>query len=840
MKYIYFLLITLIFFACKEPKQQITLPEKSEIVGVASPIILNADSTVIYLQDYFPSISAIDSVSVPQYFDYDYDEDDKLLIIKSLQKNMPKLSELKVWAKGFPYSIILRKPKRINYIFSCELDTTRVQVKTIIRQPKGRRKKPQIIVTQSSKSPEARIFGDFNGWNKTGILLRQNGTSFETSLPLSAGKYNYKILFNDKERTDPSNKDSVLNGKNGYVSVLTVSGSDETKLPKLFTQNTDNQTVTIGASNVPSEIFALWENFRVAVKEENGLYQIKIPVQAGQNERSCLRVFAQNAEGESNDLLIPLRNGKIIIDAAELTRTDRHADILYFLPVDKFLDGDTLSNVRQMPQANAAPKTIIIKGKRGKRRTIVVAPTPVKTIIAPKGNYCGDMQGILRKLEEGYFSKLGVNTLWVSPIIQQNQAAAAPNFVTVRRGKKRILIARPQIQSKNSKFDYKIGNEFVLQEIVKEAHKQNINVLLDLVLNAPPATATPATAAKSFPAEPKPRKIKKRHKRRESSVFMTIQYTPFSMAQYSPPNLSQTDVVKAMTDSVVFWIKKFDLDGFRHDTLTLNNGEFLRALTHKLKRKIVIPQKKILYQIGESRNSREIIASYIGTGLQDSQLDFPLFADARSVFANDTVSFSRLANSLKISLSCFGNHHLMVNAVEKQGFPRFISLGSGALILPPEKPQNTLIYAKLLQFHAFEATIPGVPSIFLGDEIGRKETDDATQGMKFENLTPDEKNVKNITEKLLKIRRTNMPLLFGDFDVIQSTDRTLAYSRSYFDKTIAVFFNKGNVETTIVMNLPNHVNTAALKAQFGNRLTIDGQQISVTVPPNGFEILGSF
>ena len=41
-----------------------------------------------------------------------------------------------------------------------------------------------------------------------------------------------------------------------------------------------------------------------------------------------------------------------------------------------------------------------------------------------KANYQGgDLQGIIDKLEEGYFDSLGVNTFWVSPIVDNTNIA---------------------------------------------------------------------------------------------------------------------------------------------------------------------------------------------------------------------------------------------------------------------------------------------------------------------------------------------------------------------------------------------------------------------------------
>jgi glycosidase len=44
--------------------------------------------------------------------------------------------------------------------------------------------------------------------------------------------------------------------------------------------------------------------------------------------------------------------------------------------------------------------------------------------VAARANYHGgDLQGILEKLEEGYFERLGVNALWLSPVIENTDRA---------------------------------------------------------------------------------------------------------------------------------------------------------------------------------------------------------------------------------------------------------------------------------------------------------------------------------------------------------------------------------------------------------------------------------
>ncbi|HBQ60204.1 MAG TPA: hypothetical protein DD671_11440 [Balneolaceae bacterium] len=55
-----------------------------------------------------------------------------------------------------------------------------------------------------------------------------------------------------------------------------------------------------------------------------------------------------------------------------------------------------------------------------------------------------------------------------------------------------------------------------------------------------------------------------------------------------------------MTDSALYWVKEFDLDGFRHDATKHIQLEFCRTLTRKIKDSVTIPTGKRVFQIGET------------------------------------------------------------------------------------------------------------------------------------------------------------------------------------------------------------------------------------------------
>ena len=73
--------------SCQEP--EIQFPEKSPIVGLATPIRLNPKETDIMMEDYFTDLSKVDSVSLPAEISGELSADKKILHVKKFRKIFP-------------------------------------------------------------------------------------------------------------------------------------------------------------------------------------------------------------------------------------------------------------------------------------------------------------------------------------------------------------------------------------------------------------------------------------------------------------------------------------------------------------------------------------------------------------------------------------------------------------------------------------------------------------------------------------------------------------------------------------------------------------------------------
>jgi glycosidase len=613
---------------------------------------------------------------------------------------------------------------------------------------------------------------------------------------------------------DPAAKDSTSNGMGAFNSILKVEAGNLDKAPVLHTEKHNDESISIASENGVTEYFVLWENYRLPenmLSLKDNKLTISLPKQAIEMERSTIRVWAFNENGSSNDLLIPLLKGKVPTQTSQLKRDDFYKSILYFMMVDRFNNGDSLND-----------KPVI------------------DDRIDFKANYQGgDLVGITQKIKDGYFKNLGINTIWVSPIVQ-NPQGAWQEYPKPRRWFSGYHGYWPVLETK---VDTRFGNDAVLEELVSTAHANNMNVIMDFVSNH---------IHKENP-------IYKQHPDWFNSMYLpdsTVNIRIWDAQRlttwfddFMPDiNYEKPEAVDAFSDSALYWLKKFKIDGFRHDATKHVSEKFWRTLTQKIKQEVIEGENRGVYQIGETFGSRELIASYIGSGMLDAQFDFNLYFDSRPVFASQAESFEKVAESMKESAMYYGSHSLMGNITGNHDMPRFLYYAGGSQI-PGEdekeagwsrniKVEDARGYARLKMLNAFIMSIPGIPIIYYGDEIGMPGANDPDNRrmMRFDELSKEEADVKTITQKLGNIRNSSIALSYGDTRVLSTGKDHLVILRQYFDKTAILVLNRSEKPLNLDFSIPKYVNIQNLKSQFGNKLSANNSSISVQIKPLSFEL----
>lgn len=683
------------------------------------------------------------------------------------------LANLSFWSGGIAESVLLKKSNKTTVQFEYE-----------------------------GSANEVKIKGEFNAWNPANTVLVKNNGKFTTEIDLNPGQYQYLYVVDGQELRDPNNPDSVDNGIGGFNSVIRIERPDPAKLPMIKTSGFDQNSIKLTASNIPTAIYAYIDNYPIP-KEALSIDQNEISINLPANlteGRNYIRLWTYNETGISNDVLIPLHNGQVLSDASELSREDYESMVMYFLMVDRFNNGN--------PE-NDKPLNI--------------------PEVHPKADYFGgDLQGVTNKIEDGYFEWLGVNTVWLSPITQNPEGAYGkyPTPETAFSGYHGYWPIR------SKRVDYRFGTSEEMHDLVGSAHGTDMNVLLDYVANhvheLHPVYQKNKDWATDLYLPDGTLNTEKWDEHRLTTWFDTFMPTL---------DLSRMEIVDPMTDSALFWLKEYKIDGFRHDATKHIPLIFWRVLTEKVKREVIKPKNKSVFQIGETYGSRELINSYINTGMLDAQFDFNLYDDAVATFARDEVSFSRLTTSLKESLSYYGDHNLMGYITGNQDRARFISYADGSVRFDEDAKlagwtreinvQDTTAYRKLSSLTAFMMTIPGVPVIYYGDEYGSPGGNDPDNRrmMRFEDLNPHEKATRDRAKKMIDLRRNNLALIYGDTKILQEDDQFLMVERSYFDNKVVAVFNKSAEETKTKL--------ATGKTNFYG--TFNGDVL--TLPPYSFDLI---
>jgi len=122
---------------------------------------------------------------------------------------------------------------------------------------------------------------------------------------------------------------------------------------------------------------------------------------------------------------------------------------VYFLLTDRFNNGNPENDVN----FDRTEETAVLRGFEG-----------------------GDIQGITQKIEEGYFTDLGINAIWFTPVVEQIHGATD-------EGTGKTYGYHGYWAKDWTSVDPNFGTRKDLEKLVKTAHDKGIRILLDVVLN---------------------------------------------------------------------------------------------------------------------------------------------------------------------------------------------------------------------------------------------------------------------------------------------------------------------------------------------------------------------
>ena len=654
------------------------------------------------------------------------------------------------------------------------------------------RKKYQFLYKPKGKPGKVNLFGQFNSWDRGNLPMSDpdgNGV-YEISVPLDAGRYEYKFFVDGAELIDPQNPVKVPNGLGDYNSVIIIEPSkeDNTYLHCLNYEVEDqvkkyNYYFEGSGSTVINEtnILALLDNQLVnnnLIKVNGNKISLLFPDDLIEGER-LLRVAVRQSGKFSNIQSTRIIDGKPVDNDSPKSWQDA---IIYSLMIDRFNNGDPSND----------------------------KPIVHDSLFKPANYNGGDLQGILDKINEGYFDSLGVNTFWISPIVDNTNKAYRE-------------YPPPHRYYAGYHGYWPVSLEGVEEHPLWKEHRDWFGVL----------------------ELPDGRK----NLRLWDEYRLTTWFEPY-MPSFD--YVGSKDALETMTNNAVWWLQETRADGFRHDAVKHVPNEFWRLLTKKIKERIEIPDETKVYQIGETFGGYDLISSYVSNGQLSAQFNFNLYDTAIPVFLQEQNSFELLDLQMQKTFQVYGVNHLMGNLVSSHDKIRYMAYADGDLEINdgrasdfawtnPPTVDHPSSYEKLKLHLAFILTIPGVPVIYYGDEIGMTGASDPDNRrmMRFDNELNDyEKETFRDVSKIIHIRKEHPALRYGDFLSLKADKNIYAYIRSDMNERILVILNKGEKEQKVSLDLPAFYNIRrAQNLVSDENVQIDDNEITLKIRGISYQIL---
>ena len=674
---------------------------------------------------------------------------------------------------------------------------------------------------------QVNLFGQFNSWNRQDLPMKDlnNDRILEIEIPLDPGRYEYKFYVDGKELIDPANPVKVPNGLGDFNSVrvieeevtdkifLHILGKEETlselKL-KFYFENVDRSNLVS-----PESVIALIDNQKLPPDqiEINGR-EITLLLQKKNLEGNRTVRIAVNRNGKhSNIQTVQLYNGIVVSESKHRTL---HDQIIYSIMIDRFNNGDKSND------------------------------NPVKhdSLFSPANYHGGDLKGIIDKIEEGYFTKLGINTFWISPIVDNTNNAyreypSPHRYYTGYHGYWPVS---------STKVEEKFGDMDLARKLVKIAHANNINILWDYISNHIHQEHPFWKEHRNWFGKldlPNGRK----NLRLWDEYRLTTWFEPY-MPSFDYEG--SVDALEFMTDNAIWWLTVTGADGYRHDAVKHVPNKFWRMLAKKTKSRIEIPLNKKLYQIGETFGGIELINSYVNNGQLNAQFNFNLYDVAIPTFLDENASFKLLDYQMQKSFQVFGYNNLMGNIMDSHDKIRYLAYADGDLEINdgkakevawtnPPQVDNPSSYEKLKLHLAYILTIPGIPIIYYGDEFGMTGAADPDNRrmMRFnDQLNEMEKKTMQVVSKLIHIRKDHPSLRYGDFLTLQADENIYAYLRSDMTERILTIINKNPNEKNFKLALPEVYKLSKAKDLItGDAIEIMNNQIELNAGGISYLIL---
>lgn len=440
------------------------------------------------------------------------------------------------------------------------------------------------------------------------------------------------------------------------------------------------------------------------------------------------------------------------------------------------------------------------------------------------GRHGGDIQGIINNLD--YIQSLGYTQIWNTPLLENNM----PNYSY-----------HGYAATDFYKIDSRYGTNEQFKKLVEEAKKRNIGLIWDVVLNHCGSNYyfvkdLPTKDWLNFPDT----KIRTNHLK---STLLDPYATEQDKKGYtdgwfdtSMPDLNQRNPLMAsyLIQNTIWWIEYAGLSGFREDTFSYADKDFLAKWT-----KTILEEYPNFNIVGEEMTNVKEIAAY----WQKDKVN----VDGYQCYLPSLMDFALTDNLVK-ALNTKNDWESTWKEVYKGMGEDHLFPNPNNLLIFPDNHDMDRIYTRLNKnlehwklAMTLYATMRGIPQIYYGTELlytheklgndGQRRADlyggwqgDTKNAITGKGLTKDELDAQNFFKQLFNWRKTASTIHNGKFThYVPEKNEAYVYFRYTDTQKIMVILNKN--DKTITLDMTTYKDM--IPSSFTAKEALSGKEINV-------------
>lgn len=407
--------------------------------------------------------------------------------------------------------------------------------------------------------------------------------------------------------------------------------------------------------------------------------------------------------------------------------------------------------------------------------------------------YGGNLKGITSKLD--YLASLGVAVIYLNPIFKaySNHRYDTCDYKTI---------------------DEMLGNENDFKELCSKAHSLGMSIILDGVFSHTGSDSIYfdkkhrfGNGAYSFPESPY----------RDWYDFQQYpdKYTSWWGIETLPcvNELSESyiDYIIDAEDSVIAHWLRAGADGFRLDVADELPDVFIKKIRNKIKS--IKPDALLIGEVWEDASNKvsySVRRKYFSDGELDSVMNYP-FRNALIAYINGIDDGTGLRNTVMTIAENYPSDvlHCLMNFLSTHDTERITTLFGAhppmsrdekAVYKMPSEIMDTAI-TKLKAAVMLQFLLPGMPSIYYGDEIATEGFEDPFCRTYFDwSKVNDDNAILSFYRNISCYRRFHSALLLGNVDIKLLSPGSVLLLREYNGEKVKAYFNMNDTTLEIPLD----------------------------------------